>query len=321
MSNYFNNISYLVIEVNSSCNLKCTYCNREELVKTGYRETKTISPLDLENALIKFTDCKIDTIKLEGISEPMLHNKFDECTKVVKKFFPNAHLIVATNLQYEISKTSFLKSLEYIDMLYLSIDGVGDIYEKARPPAKFSRLIQSLEYIKENVPPSLKKKLHINFVASNENVDTLSEIYKLKDFYSLSSVRINIAQNWDEKNNSKISFTENFINTLKKYKQDVKGVPDWSYSDCFWPFEGLVIDVFGDVRQCIINTSQKPLANIHKDNLETFFNSSDHYVETRRKLSCDTAGDNCRNCDYKYLATPLREILGELKVEPRSFNK
>ncbi|EQC45707.1 radical SAM/SPASM domain-containing protein [Bacteriovorax sp. Seq25_V] len=322
MINHFKELSYLVIEVNSSCNLKCLSCNREELVASGKREPKEITPEELEQLLSKFKDCRIDTIKLEGISEPMLHRRFDECARVVKKVFPSAFVIIATNLQYQIERTTFKETLRYVDMVYLSIDGVGKIYEDLRPPAKYKRLLSSLEYIKDVIPSEDKKKLFVNFVLGENNLQCLDDIYELVDNYELAGVRINLAQNWSEDQKNSLSLKLDDISSLKKYAKDVKGVAGWKYENCFWPYEGLVIDVYGDVRQCIINTTQEALCNIYKDDVEEYFNSSLHYKKTRELLCKNIAADNCKNCDYFYLAGILESIIPqELRIPSREFKK
>lgn len=321
MKNKFNDISYMMIEVNSSCNLKCAFCNREELVKKGWRSPKNMNLVQFEEILKKFDNCKIDTIKLEGISEPMMHPEFDKFAKALRKKFPEAFIIVATNLQYNVGKTKFKETLDYIDMMYLSIDGVEEVYEKARQGSTYKRLLTSLEYIKENISKELRKeKLHINFTLTQENYQTLHKMYDIKQELDLASVRINIAQNWNEEQEINHNFSPDALETLKKYKKNLKGVADWDYNKCFWPFEGIVIDVFGNIRQCIINTSQKPIGNIFETNIEDIYNGQ-YYKETRSKLKNNCAPESCKTCDYKKIAPLLKDIFkDEIVNSSREFN-
>jgi hypothetical protein len=277
----------------------------------GYRAPKNITPEEFGVVLDKFQNCEITEVKLEGISEPMMHPQFDECAKILKQKFPNAHVIIATNLQYKIEKTPFFRTLDYVDTVYLSIDGIGEIYEEARKPAKYSTLLESLVKIKKYCSAEQLKKLNINFVCTIENYKCLPDIYKLKEEYNLNSVGINLAQNLNEDEKGACEFNDKLIEALKKYKDDIRGVAKWDYSDCFWPYEALSIDVFGNVRQCIINTSQKPLMNIFEDDVESFFNESSHYLNTREMLSRCNPTENCKNCDYKLLTDPLQKISGE----------
>lgn len=309
--NYFANINYLMLEANSSCNLACASCNRSELEKFGLREAKTLSEEELRKILSIMKRTKVDTIKFEGLSEPMLNPKFDLMCGVLREYFPRAFVIIATNLQYSLEKTAFLRTIPYVDMVYLSIDGTGEVYERARAGAQYAKLLKSLNDVRDRVEPAdRKKKLHINFVLTADNYQELPKVYEIKDKFGLGSVRVNLAQNWNEGENNKLAPTRDMIEVLKNYRDDIKGVGGWDFRDCFWPFNGLIVDVFGDVRQCIINTSMRPVGNIFRDNIEEIYNQGVHFGRVRGALSQNLAPHECRNCDYKFLSPILREIFG-----------
>lgn len=320
----FENISYLMIETNSSCNLKCTWCNRERLVKEGHREPKNVNIEEFSHMLSYFKKCSIDTIKLEGLSEPFLHPQFDQMAQTLRDFFPKAFVIIATNCQYNAEKTRFLQTLPHVDMIYLSVDGTGKVFEEHRKGASYPKLLKTFEWLKENVSEfERRKKLYINFTATEGNFHQLPEIYQLKEQYGFAGVRINLVQNWNEDEQNSHKFSDAFLEMIHQYKTDLKGVPGWEYSECFWPYSGLIVDVFGNFRQCIINTSQKPLGNIFTDDVEAFFNESAHYQDVRKKLDRNCAPDSCKNCDYQHQSKTLQEILGGKHVQnnPRKFKK
>lgn len=323
-TDYFSKISYIELETNSSCNLDCKFCNRSYLSSLGLREPKNITQKEFIYILDQFKECRIDTIKIEGLSEPMLHPEFDKLSELVRNQFPKAFVIIATNCQYNLLDTPFLSTLPFVDMVYLSIDGTHGLYENIRKNASYSKLISSLDDIKANVPEKVRRqKLHINFTLTKENYLSLPEMYDLKNRYNLASVRINLAQNWNEDQLNPNIFDDEIISFLKEYKNDLKGVPDWKYHECFWPFNGLTVDVFGNARQCIINTSQKPLINIFESNIHEFFNQSEYYKGVREGLSADSPPPSCQNCDYNFLAPTLKKIL-EVRDSghtPRKINK
>lgn len=312
-----------MLEVNSECNLRCTFCNREELKDKGQREPKKISAEQLEEILQQFSQCPIDTIKLEGISEPMLHPDFDKCAKVLREKFPEAFIIIATNLQYNPETSPVLNTLQWVDMVYLSIDGVEEIYEKMRPGANYQRLLSSLQYLDSKISDVDRKKLFINFTATEHNYIQLPAIYQLKDQFNLAGVRINLAQNWSEEQQNSWDFNPSLKKFLQEYQNDLKGVPDWRYHNCFWPFEGIIIDVNGNIRQCIINTSQRPIGNIYRDDIRKLYNESRHYQQTREMLAQGKPTDNCLNCDYQHLAPTLKDIFGDqaYSIKPRPFKE
>ena len=319
---HYENLTYLMIEPNSTCNLHCITCNRDRLVELGYRQKKLLTEQEFDFYLSQFQGCPIDTIKFEGLSEPMMHPKFDRLLERLRKAFPKAFVIIATNLQYKVDKTPLIPSIQLSDMVYLSIDGGPTNYERQRVGAKWDKLINSLDQLKQLTSTETRKtKLHINFTLTPENHMDLPQMYQLKDQYDLSSVRINLAQNWNEDQDNKHQFTDELLETLKPYKADIKGIPNWNYKDCFWPKNGVVVDVYGNVRQCIINTSQKPLGNLNQTPVKQILNQSKHLSEVRHCLDRNTAHASCLTCDYKFLSSKLQKIFGDeaANIKPRAI--
>lgn len=316
--NYFKKLSYLAIEVNSFCNLQCLSCNRERLVKEGKRSPKNMSLTELRHILDQVKDCPVDTIKFQILSEPMFHPEFESIVKTAKEYFPKVCIIVATNLQYDLPKTPFLKMLPYVDIVYLSIDGVNETYERLRKGASYKKLLQSLKNISELISDEDRKKLHINFTLTPENYKELPEVYKLRDEYRLPLVRINLAQNWSEDETNPYKFTDEILDELKVYAADIRGVAGWEYKDCYWPYSGVTIDVYGDVRQCIINTTQSPLGNVFKSDLKTIFNDSPELNAIRASLAANKAAKSCETCDYKFLSGHLKRVFADLGKESQN---
>lgn len=302
-------LSYLVIEPNSSCNLKCITCNRLKMEKDGYRKAKNLSSNEFLAMLDQLEGAPIDTIKFEGLSEPMLHPQFDVLSKILRERYPKAFVIIATNLQYQISRTPFLDTLPYVDMVYLSIDGVEGSYEKARAGAKYTKLLKSLQFLKDqNFDSEQTQKLQINMTVTPENIFEIPKVYELKQNYNLGGVRLNLAQNWNQQEKYPYVWTNEMLIYLRSFRKDIKGVPNWKFSDCFWPHSATVIDVFGDVRQCLLKTDQKPLGNIFEQPLKEIFSSSPSLCRSRRDLEANQPGESCLNCSYKSLAKPLSYI-------------
>lgn len=305
----FERLTYLVLEPNSSCNLRCASCNRQRLVEQGLRPPKNLSVGELEDILGQLSGCPIDTVKLQYLSEPMMHPQLDQLAQRIRRQWPAVHMISATNLQFDVMKSPLVATLEWLDMLYLSVDGTGKIYEQAREGARYQRLLQSLEKLKEVVPSSTRqKKLHINFTLTPANYLEVTRMYELAEKYGLASVRINLAQNWNEDELNELRFGPELIEYLKPFAKDVKGVGGWDFKDCYWPHSGTVIDVYGDVRQCVINTSADSLGNVFKTPLREIFNQSRTLQVARERLRKNLAPNGCKNCDYKYLSKTLQEI-------------
>lgn len=76
-------LRYVYLETTNYCNLKCSFCNREEVV-----EKLIHMPLkNWEIVLEKIKDHPIEEAKLMGLGEPFLHPKFSKVCEMFEKLF------------------------------------------------------------------------------------------------------------------------------------------------------------------------------------------------------------------------------------------
>lgn len=298
-------VKYAYIETTSYCNLNCSFCNRDDVVlKPEHMTIETYRMI-----LNKLKNHPIQEIKLMGMGEPFLHPKFSEICKLTKETFPNAKVISATNGQFQLSG-NFKRSLAFIDLLYLSIDGYGETYEKFRKPARWSKLLKFLSDLKDC--NKYKCQTAINYTINPDNVYDIPKVERLLSRFDLDEFRLNIVQNWneDEKVEGLISgFKQEDIEFLKGYKHLMKGRPIWDYSDCFWVKEGLYMSVNGDVKICCMNTAAKPIGNLITDLSvsQSFLNK--RFIEIKNGCESNTPSSHCSNCSYKELTNILPKIL------------
>jgi MoaA/NifB/PqqE/SkfB family radical SAM enzyme len=313
-----NPITYAYLETTNYCNLNCSFCNR----------SKVIGPLkhmNLEtwsNVLNKLKHHPIKEAKLMGMGEPMLHPQFDEICRMFKETFPDAFLIVATNCQYSIKKGSefrrkFQECLNYIDMLYFSIDGWEKSYERDRPPAKWSKLLTFLEQFK--TIDRRNCEVVVNYVVNAYNVDDIEKVDKLRVQNNLGMLRLNIAQIWEadvsiDDDIATSGYTPEQLDYLKSnWSENIMGKSEWNYSDCFWVKNAAYVKVTGDVSMCCMNTGAKPFGNILENSIEDIRLTEDYQ---NVKLGCETNNptSHCTNCSYKELVP----ILKHLGVDPHT---
>lgn len=295
-------ITYAYLETTTYCNLDCSFCNRRDVVKTPQH-------MSLERwqiVLDKLKDHPIKEAKLMGLGEPFLHPDFDEICKRFKQTFPECFVIVATNCQYKLNKR-FVEALKYIDLLYLSVDGYKDNYEKNRYPAKWGKLIQFLDRLNEI--GDINTRLTINYVVTDENYLDIEKVNRMvgERYPYVEEVRLNIAQWWGEGEQIDFEFNDDFFDTLKRYKRNVKGKSPWDYSDCFWPKSGFYMNADGSVRVCCLNTNSTPLGNIFTDDFSSILNSV-RLLEIEGQCANNTPGIHCKSCDYKSLEPVLAKI-------------
>ena len=300
-------VNYALFELTNYCNLACSFCNRSELMGKGKRyPLKHMDIITWKRILKKFSKHPLQEVKFTGLGEPFLHRKFDILLEMFKQQFPNCKTIVATNCQYRIND-SFKNSLNFIDVLYLSIDGYEKSYERDRAPAKWRKLIAFLDDLKNVDRKSCE--IVVNYVVNKDNIQDIEKIKKLAKDYDLGELRLNIAQEWDEEKEMGSGYSKDDINLLKsKHGNLIKGVSAWTWSDCFWPTRGIYVNVTGDILMCALNTSTEPFGNVLHKEVDEIRNGI-RWQKIAKNCITDKPGDHCKNCSYKEMS-PLLEKLG-----------
>ena len=310
--NQLSKITYAYLETTNYCNLRCSFCNREDVIGP-------LKHMSLENwgkLLDGIKHHPIEEAKLMGMGEPMLHPQFDEVCRMFKETFPNAKLIVATNCQYNIKeglefRRKFQECLKYIDVLYFSIDGWGESYERDRSPAKWSKLLKFLEDFK--TINRYDCDCTVNYVVNAYNVDDIEKVDKLRTDNKLGMLRLNIAQIWDE--SSRMSddlatsgYTMEQLDYLRDtWGENIMGKSKWDYQDCFWVQNGLYTTVEGDVKMCCLNTGAKPFGNLFENSIDEI-RLTEEYQDVKKGCESNNPSSHCQNCSYKELTPILSHV-------------
>ena len=306
-------ITYAYLETTNYCNLDCSFCNRDEVIGP-------LKHMSLENwgkLLDGIKHHPIKEAKLMGMGEPFLHPQFDEVCRMFKETFPDCKVVVATNCQYDITpgkrlRKVFENALQYIDVLYFSIDGYEDNYERDRAPAKWSKLIKFLDNTRE-----LDRRgcdVVVNYVVNAYNVNDITKIDELRVNYDLGVLRLNIAQIWDESSSIKDNiatsgYTKDQLDYLKKnWSGKIMGRADWDYKDCFWVNNALYTTVEGNVKMCCLNTGAEPFGNLFINSIDEIRQMTD-YQNVKKGCNTNNPTSHCNNCSYKELS-PMLKYLG-----------
>ena len=304
-------ITYAYLETTNYCNLQCSFCNREEVI--GALQHMPIEKF--RKLLENIKHHPIEEAKLMGMGEPFLHPQFDQICKIFKEYFPNAFLVVASNCQYPIRpgskmRSKFENSMKYIDLLYFSIDGYKESYERDRSPAKWDKLIKFLDEFQHIDRKTCK--VTCNYVINPNNVKDIEIIQeKIVNKYKLEELRLNIAQEWSEDKTLPGGYTIDQVNYLKdNWKKDIKGKSEWDFPDCFWVKEGLYTTVEGHVKMCCLNTGAEPFGNLFKNSIEEI-RASESFQNVKNGCSTNKPTSHCKNCSYKELAPMLKIIQDE----------
>ena len=308
-----NKITYAYLETTNYCNLDCSFCNRKDVIGP----LKHMSLEDWGKLLDGIKHHPIKEAKLMGMGEPMLHPQFDEICRIFKEVFPNCNLIVATNCQYNIKeglefRRKFQECMKYIDLLYFSIDGWGESYERDRAPAKWSKLIKFLKDFE-----TINRygcDCTINYVINAYNVDDIEKVDNLRKENNLGMLRLNIAQIWDEEISmsddiSTSGYSEEQLKYLKdNYQNKIMGKSVWDFEDCFWVQNGLYTTVEGHVKMCCMNTGTEPFGNLFENSIDEI-RMNEEYKEVKQGCETNNPTEHCKNCSYKELV-PILSHLG-----------
>ena len=300
-------ITYAYLETTNYCNLDCSFCNRDEVIGS----LKHMSLDDWGKLLDGIKHHPIQEAKLMGMGEPMLHPQFDEVCRMFKEVFPKCKLIVATNCQYNIND-KFRNCLKYIDMLYFSIDGYKESYERDRAPAKWKKLMRFLDQFK--LVDRYDCEVVVNYVVNAYNVQDIEKIDNLRKENNLGKLRLNIAQIWDAE--TKMSddiatsgYTEEDLNYLREnWNKQIMGKSKWDFEDCFWVNNGIYTTVEGHVKMCCMNTGAKPFGNLFESSIDEI-RLMDDYKNVKKGCNTNNPTSHCKNCSYKEL-TPILEYVG-----------
>jgi len=131
------------IELASVCNLKCPMCYT---ITDEFKEKVNAKLIDFElfKKIIDEIEGKVPALRLSLRGESTLHPKFIECIKYAKDkgIKEISTLTNGSKLELEYFKKIVNAGIDWIT---ISVDGLGDEYEKIRRPLKFNETLQKIK--------------------------------------------------------------------------------------------------------------------------------------------------------------------------------
>jgi MoaA/NifB/PqqE/SkfB family radical SAM enzyme len=296
-----NGVEYVYLETTNHCNLACSFCNRADVVG----KARHMSLEDWGRILDRLGPEPVREAKLMGLGEPFMHPQFDDVCRMFKERFPEAFVLTATNCQYRLHDV-FRRSLQWIDMLYLSIDGAHENYERDRPPGKWDKLIRFLDDLRDVDRQGCR--IAVNYVVNPRNIGDIDTVRGLVETYGLEELRLNIAQDWSEDREADLGYSPEQIEELLRHSDMIKGRAPWTWSDCFWPRKGLYMDVTGGVKVCCLNTSHPAVGNLFTQDLGEIRGGAE-FIAVRDGCRNDAPTAHCATCSYRQLSPLLEKLL------------
>lgn len=180
----------LQLELTNSCNLKCLSCGHsywnKNLNKPRFIEQSTIDELD---SIIPY----FSELLIGGYGEPTLHPEF---SKILSFFRQDEHLKISMITNGTLLH-KHLNCLDQFNTIILSMDGIGDVYEKHRkiPFAQFSNQLENLCKFREGLSKGAKAwqgpfDIEINLVWNKLTHSSIPEALNFLSKYPVTRIHL-----------------------------------------------------------------------------------------------------------------------------------
>ena len=207
------------IETASTCNMDCPMCYRRSLKHTGQMEPELFRSVVDECAREE-----VYSVRLSWRGETLTHPKIRELIDYACKRIPNVSFLTnAFYIDEDMARTFINFGVNYVAV---SFDGINDVYEKVRAPAKFkenrARLAKLLELRNKAGSKRPQVRLCTIWPAIKDNPETYSAVMTPVSDYIVCNPYINFA--------GPMTLKQDFI--------------------CQYPWERLVVGYNGDTQCC-----------------------------------------------------------------------
>lgn len=283
------------IEPTTTCNLKCPECPSG--LRKFSRDTGTISDKTINRIIDQFAKELIYvTFYFQG--EPLLHPKFAEYVKLLKK----EKLIIgtSTNAHFLTEETSKKIIDSGLDRLIISLDGsTADTYKKYRRGGDFDLVLKNIKaFMKQK--KALKAKfpfVELQFIVFKHNEHQIEEIKALAKELGVDKLSLKTAQLYEFEDGNDLM--PGLVKYSRYQKQD-----DGKYrikselpNKCHRSTTTNVITWDGNVVPCCFDKdADHKFGNIMNEDYNTI-RKSEGYLSFRKQILKDRSQiEICRNC-------------------------
>ena len=135
------------IELASVCNLRCPMCYT---ITEGFKQRVNAKLMDFALFTKIVDECtagRVYSVRLSLRGESFLHKRIGDCIRYAKESGIREVSSLTNGLRLD--EEMFTQVMEAgMDWITISVDGMGETYEKIRKPAKFDRLVEKLKNFK-----------------------------------------------------------------------------------------------------------------------------------------------------------------------------
>ena len=179
--------SSIMLEVTNHCNLACITCPREYAF--GHAMAKGTIDLDKMKKVVDEVGPYIDSIGLTGLGETLLYKKLEEILAYIKGKNRGIQTFISTNAHVPGAEKYVEKLAPYLDTVQISIDGIGETYEKVRLKSDYSFFFEMVRKLVK-VCKETNVSVMFNFVAVKENYRQMKDVVRLASEFGVAFVNI-----------------------------------------------------------------------------------------------------------------------------------
>ena len=303
------NPSTIMLEVTNLCNLKCITCPREYL----YGEQMDKGYMDFEK-LKKIVDEAypyVDSIGLTGLGETFLYKDIVNAVNYIKSKSKGIIVSCSINAHLKNSVDIAGQLVNKIDTIQISMDGIGEVYDKVRLKGDFNFFLTNLKKIVE-VSSNSRTDVMLNVVIVKENYHQMSDMISFANDLNIRYINM-IPINLVAKTNEDASyfdffFSDEYLNELQstkraaiKYKELEFIYSDLSrgrgFKTCKYPWNYFYISWDGLLPPCCAKPFPKELnlGNVFEDGLKKSLNSKE-FQDFRKLWFSNETPDFCNKC-------------------------
>lgn len=165
----------IMLELTNKCNLHCTTCPREY----DYGKKMTLGNMEPELAkkIVDETYPYVQSMGLTGMGETLFAPTLIEVAKYIKEKKKSIVLFISTNANNPGFIEKITPVLPWIDTVQISVDGVGETYDKIRLGGKFESLDSNLRSLQPLIKES-NVDLMFNMVINKKNFVDMPNVIK-----------------------------------------------------------------------------------------------------------------------------------------------
>ncbi len=293
--------THLEVEIASKCQMRCPMC-WTTFMKDHF---KGIMKLDLYKKIIDEAASKgVFSIKLSWRGEPLLNPNLIEMINYAKlKGIKNVAFL--TNAELLTDKLTDKLLQTNLDWLSISADGVDEVYNKIRFPAKFEETLSKVE--------NLKKKR-----------DSMGKSIPLIRVQSIASAIKKNPERFNESWKDRVDKINVIADQIRDFEVDHNKLEFDKYFICPKPFQRLAIAHTGKVHQCIADYEGKNiLGDINKETIEDVWNGEKNKAlrESFKKHNYFKVNKACQQCSYGLVQKKdaIKTSVADLKIGINSF--